>query len=97
MDTQTHTLITDLMKKVAELENKLNHLHNVTVNIADKLNKNEFYDVIDINEAAKLIKITKSTIYKLTMEKKIPHYKIGKGKLAFKKSELVDYFNTKRQ
>jgi len=29
MDTQKHTLITDLMKRVAELENKLNHLHNI--------------------------------------------------------------------
>ncbi len=45
---------------------------------------------LDINGACDLLKLSKSAIYKRTMEQSIPFYKTGK-KLLFKRSELEEY------
>jgi len=47
----------------------------------------EKVNYLTIDELSKYIKIPKSTIYKLTMNKKIPHIKIGKT-LRFRQSEI---------
>ncbi len=45
---------------------------------------------LDINGACALLKLSKSAIYKRTMEQTMPFYKTGK-KLLFKRSELEEY------
>ena len=45
---------------------------------------------IKIQEASELLRTSKSTLYKLTMNSKIPHYKFG-NKLLFKKEELIQF------
>lgn len=52
-------------------------------------------DLIDINEAAELLEVKKSSVYFWTHTKTIPHYKIGR-KLWFKKEDLVKWVNKKR-
>jgi len=45
---------------------------------------------IRIKDASKLLCISSSKIYKLTMAKAIPFYKVG-GTILFKKEELVSF------
>lgn len=45
-------------------------------------------NVITLMEAAKFTGLSTHTIYRLTSEKKIPHYKPNNGRCFFKKDEL---------
>jgi excisionase family DNA binding protein len=45
---------------------------------------------IKIQEASEFLRTSTSTLYKLTMNSKIPHYKFG-NKLLFKKEELIQF------
>jgi excisionase family DNA binding protein len=47
-------------------------------------------EVMDVNEVAKFLFISKSTLYQYVMNRKIPHFKLGK-KLYFKKSDLLNW------
>jgi len=49
-------------------------------------------DVFDVAGAMDYLKLSKPTIYKLTMERQIPHYKLGK-RLYFRKEELDAWIN----
>lgn len=48
-----------------------------------------------VEEVAQLLRISKSTIYKMTMDNRIPHYKVG-AKLLFKRHELIDFVENQR-
>ncbi len=43
-----------------------------------------------IKEASEFLRTSTSSIYKMTMNSTIPHYKIGRG-LRFKKEELIQF------
>jgi excisionase family DNA binding protein len=45
---------------------------------------------IKIQEASEILRTSTSTLYKLTMNSKIPHYQFGRG-LRFKKEELIQF------
>lgn len=45
---------------------------------------------LTVNEASKLLRMSKSKLYKMTMNKTIPHYKCG-GSVLFKPQELMDF------
>ena len=45
---------------------------------------------IKIQEASLFLRTSTSTLYKLTMNSKIPHYKFGRN-LLFKKEELIQF------
>jgi len=47
-------------------------------------------DDIDIDQASKLLKKSKSTIYRYTCNNTVPYYKIGNS-LRFRKSELLKW------
>lgn len=49
-----------------------------------------------LEEAARYIGISKSHLYKLTSEKKIPHYKPQNKKIYFEKTELKNWILTNR-
>lgn len=49
-------------------------------------------EVLTSDEAAAYLGISKSCLYKLTMGRKIPHYKSGGGKLCyFDRAELIEW------
>lgn len=50
-------------------------------------------EILDLNKTSSYIGISKSTIYKFTSKRAIPHFKRGK-KLYFKKSELDEWLTT---
>lgn len=64
------------------------------------LNKAAFYEYqnynnmentfLKVKEASELLRTSTSSIYKMTMNNTIPHYKVGRG-LRFKKEELIRF------
>ncbi len=52
-------------------------------------------EVLNLNQAAEYVSLSKSAIYKKTSERNIPHFKQGK-KLYFKRSELDEWLTHKR-
>ncbi len=53
-------------------------------------------NVLTIDDVAQLTGITKSTIYKLTCGRKIPHYKPNTKLLFFDKKEIEDWMRQNR-
>ena len=51
---------------------------------------------LKVQEASELLRTSKSTLYKMTMNNTIPHYKVGRG-LRFKKEELIQFSRIIRQ
>lgn len=51
-------------------------------------------DVLTMSEACQLLDISPSNLYKLTSQKKIPHYCPMGKKLYFEKSELVNWMKS---
>lgn len=54
--------------------------------VADLVTANTIFttkEVLTSDETAKYLGVTKSCLYKWTMERKIPHYKSPTGKLCF--------------
>jgi excisionase family DNA binding protein len=75
---------------IKELENRLKKIENL-------LQERHHNDVVflNIDETSEFIKMKKSSIYQLVYLRKIPYYKRGKL-LLFKKSELVQWIESKR-
>ncbi|GFD83866.1 hypothetical protein KUL156_43170 [Alteromonas sp. KUL156] len=73
-----------ILKKIKELENLIN--------------KQEILlkQVLNINEAAKYLDISKSHLYKLTSRKEIPFYCPQGKRLYFKKNELDQWLTRNR-
>ena len=56
-------------------------------------------EILTGQEARELLKISRSTLWKLTKENEIPAYRVGNGKtsdLRYKKSELLEWLNSNR-
>lgn len=53
-------------------------------------------DVLTLSEVAMYTGLTKSHLYKLTMNKQIPYYKPTGGTLFFDRQEVVDWLHTNR-
>ena len=50
---------------------------------------------LTLKEAAKFLDLSRSHLYKLTSERKIPHFKPNGKKIYFDKSELVQWLKRK--
>ena len=81
-----------ILDKLNTIENLLRQVINndkgsvTIVNVAEILN---------ISQVAEYLSLAKSSIYKMTSERNIPHFKTGK-KLLFKRSELDDWIKLHR-
>jgi excisionase family DNA binding protein len=56
-------------------------------------------EILTAQEARELLKISRSTLWKLTRERDIPAYRVGNGKtsnLRYKKSELLSWLDSNR-
>ena len=53
-------------------------------------------EFIDMNEAAKFLMVSKSSLYKCTMKRQINFFKPGGKKILFKKSDLVSFIEAGR-
>lgn len=52
-------------------------------------------EFLSFKEATELICVSKSTLYKLTANKKIPFYK-PKGKIFFNRNDLIEYITNSK-
>jgi len=75
---------------------KLNTIENLLrTAMKPEVSKSFLPEVINIDEASDYVHLSKSTIYKQTSERTIPHFKRGK-KLYFKRSELDEWLTTNK-
>jgi excisionase family DNA binding protein len=73
-----------IMNKLTEIEKLIKQKNGITVGTEEILN---------LEMASAYVGISKSSIYKYTSTKEIPHFKRGK-RLFFKKVELDDWLTT---
>lgn len=88
--TNLNMLFEELIKKISE---------RVSENVLQSINTSipiEEPSFLTIDEAAKLINLTKPTVYGLVHQNKIPYIKKGK-RLYFVKAELLDWINSGKQ
>lgn len=57
--------------------------------------RNEGKEILLTQEAADFLNITKSTLYKLNFERKIPYMKRGK-RVYYKRAEIIEWLNEGR-
>ena len=75
-----------ILNRLDSIESLLKELKSQPVKAADST----AFEIMNINQAAEYIGIAKSTMYKFTSCRMIPHFKQGK-KIYFKKSELDEW------
>jgi excisionase family DNA binding protein len=78
-----------IIDEVAELKAMVNQLLNEKL----ELDNNAF---LNSNEASLYLDISKSYMYRLTMDNTIPFYKPNGKKLYFKKIDLDNFLNSKK-
>ncbi len=76
----------------AQLETSLEEIRLKLDYLASEPKQAEF---LTVQQACQLLNISKSTIYKRTMNSEIPFYKHGK-KLIFNRLELINYISQHR-
>jgi excisionase family DNA binding protein len=57
--------------------------------------KNNNLDVLTLQEAASLMRVSKMTVYRLTYSRQIPFIRVG-SKLLFLKSDIEAFLNKNR-
>lgn len=73
---------------------KLNSIENLLKTVMKNDNGTvTITEVLNLNQAAEYVSLSKSAIYKKTSERNIPHFKKGK-KLYFKRSELDNWLTS---
>lgn len=80
--------------KMGTLELRIENLENKIEKI-ERLANITFKDVLNINEVSLYTGISKSAIYKCTMNGTIPHYKQSKH-LFFDKSEMIEWLKSNK-
>lgn len=83
----------ELPKAVSEI---LNQLGQIKYRLDSLSNEEEKPELIDIQEAAKLLQIAVPTLYNKVSKREVPHLKKGK-RLLFHRSELLEYLNSGRR
>lgn len=73
-----------ILEKLKSIENAIEKLNTVS---------NTDDDFMNIEQVASFIGLSKATIYGLTHERSIPHFKTGK-RLYFKKSDIVNWITS---
>lgn len=70
---------------------KIDRIERILLEVlGGKPNGYETLNVLNVDQAAKLLSMTKSTVYKMTSRMEIPYYKRAK-RIYFKKSELEEW------
>lgn len=78
---------------VSKLVNEIGELRELLLNLSTQLPLKENDNLIGIDEACKILRRKKSTVYHLVRDGTLPHYKTGKM-LEFRPSELHEWQNS---
>ncbi|MDN3666910.1 helix-turn-helix domain-containing protein [Algibacter miyuki] len=79
-----------------EIENLVERISNNLKKNYESQNRIQQDELLSIDEAAKLIKLAKATLYGLVHKKAIPFSKKGK-RLYFQKTELLDWIKSDKK
>lgn len=60
------------------------------------MNTNE-KEILNFNEVRELLNLSKSAVYKLTSAGSIPHFKPTKGKLYFRRKDVMSWLTGKSE
>jgi excisionase family DNA binding protein len=74
---------------------KLNSIEKAIEKLNTLSNRDNYAVFMNIEQVASFVGLSKATIYGLTHERSIPHFKTGK-RLYFKKSEIVNWITTSK-
>lgn len=91
-DTDIQKLLRDFLEPI--IDDCVSRAFNKNINELN-LEKPVNEDVFDIKEATSYLKLSKATLYRMTMDREIPHYKIGR-RLYFRREELDAWINKGR-
>lgn len=82
-NSQNNAMMAEELKQVADL---------ITANIIGTTK-----EVLTTDEAARYLGVSKGTLYRMTMERQIPHYKSPTGRLCyFNRKEIENWMQTIR-
>lgn len=94
-----HTSGMDLLTPVEAITNNTINMSEELRQLAEQVANNTIFctkEILTSEEAAKYLGISRSYLYKLTMERRIPHFK-PMGKLCyFNRQELEQWLQTNR-
>lgn len=70
---------------------------NIRLTIEERLERIELLltlatkEVLDADEAAAYLRVSKSRLYTMLSDRELPHYKSSNGRVSFRKSELDEW------
>lgn len=79
----------DLVEKFAELQQELRSI----IELVKKANQDEY---LSLAESARFLKVSLSTMEKISANRLIDVYKPNRGRVYFKKQDLINYINEGR-
>jgi excisionase family DNA binding protein len=79
-----------IVEQINELRREMEELRKLV------LPKLEPHHLLTMQESADFLRISISTMQKLSASKVIPSYKPGKGKVLFKREDLMNYLHSGR-
>ena len=74
-------------KQLSDLQGRVNHLEDIL---------HQGKEVLNLDEAAKFMGISRSTLYKMTHEQTIPFYKPNGKMVFFEKADLLTWIRQNR-
>lgn len=83
-------IIIEKLNYIESLLLSMNEIDNNTIKNVEGVN-----EILTTEEAAKFLSLAKSTLYGMTCQREIPHFKRGK-KLYFKRTELDEWLTKHR-
>jgi excisionase family DNA binding protein len=85
--------IKNLVRILLSLDHKLDKSNDMVSQILERMEMQSIVakDMLTVDEAARYLGMSSSTLYKLTSSMAIPHYKPTHKTLYFKRSELDDW------
>jgi len=84
-----------LLTKLNHIEDMLNDLKRASENSLLTSQSKSSPDILNVNQIADYLSVSKATIYKYTADRIIPHFKRGK-RLYFKKSDVEAWVTAHR-
>ncbi|MDB5119743.1 MAG: transcriptional regulator [Sphingobacteriales bacterium] len=82
-----------LPEAISILLEKINHIEGL---LSTYIDKSSFNEMLTAREAAALMGITLSRLYKMTHNRELPTYKPGGKKIYFKRQEISDWLSHNR-
>ena len=92
MDSKKLLELSEYLQKASDLLKELSEEARLEEQERDLIPKCEF---LDMERTAKLLNVTRNSLYRMTHQRVLPYYKAG-GRIYFKYSEIIDWMESCR-